>query len=377
MHIVFLTNEYPAGKLAHGGIGSFVQNLARNLVLHKIQVSVVGIAVNGSKEKELDNGVEIHRIKQSAKKYGKFLFNSLAIRKKLKEINSIKPIEIVEGAELSFAFLPKKTGYKKVIRMHGGHHFFAVTLHKKPALWRSFQEITSFKKADALIAVSNYVGETTKELVQFKSPYTTIYNFIDLHRFKNSNKESFENNSIVFIGTICEKKGVQQLVEAFQYIKEKIPTAKLHLVGRDWTSKTIKSYISYLKTLIGSEHLNDIIFHGSVSYETIPTILEKAHVCVYPSHMESFGLTVVEAMAMEKPIVFSDIPPFKEIITDAVSGLACNPMDATDIAEKILILLENKGLALRFGIKARVAVLEKFEIATLVERNIQFYKSIL
>jgi glycosyltransferase involved in cell wall biosynthesis len=93
--------------------------------------------------------------------------------------------------------------------------------------------------------------------------------------------------------------------------------------------------------------------------------------------MESFGLTLVEAMAMEKPIVFSAIPPFKEIITDTISGVACNPLDATDIAEKILLLLKNKEFALRIGIKAREAVLEKFEIATLVKKNIQFYKSIV
>jgi glycosyltransferase involved in cell wall biosynthesis len=377
MHIVFLTNEYPAGESAHGGIGSFVQNLARNLVFHKIHVSVVGISTTGSNEKELDNGVEIHRIKQSTVKLGKFIFNSLEIRKKLKIIHAKNPIDLVEGSELSFAFLPKNTPYKKVIRMHGGHYFFAVTLGKKPALWRSFQEITSFKKADALIAVSDYVGETTKELVHFKLAYTTIHNFIDVHRFKNKGKNTVEHNSIVFIGTICEKKGVKQLVEAFPLIKEMIPTVKLHLVGRDWKSKEIKSYTSYIKTLIASEHLNDIIFHGSVSYEDIPIMLEKAQVCVYPSHMESFGLTLVEAMAMEKPIVFSAIPPFKEIITDTISGVACNPLDATDIAEKILLLLKNKEFALRIGIKAREAVLEKFEIATLVKKNIQFYKSIV
>lgn len=375
MHIVFLTNEYPSETNAHGGIGTFVQNLARNLIHHNIKVSVVGIS---NKETiEVDNGVAVYRIKQSSIIVGKFIFNSIKIRKKLNEIHTEYPIDIVEGSELSFAFLPKSTSYKKVIRMHGGHHFFSVTLNKKPALWRSFQEKTSFKKADALIAVSKFVGETTQRLINFKLPFTVIYNFIDLNRFKNSSKDSFEENSIVFVGTVCEKKGVKQLVEAFPLIKEKQPTAKLHLVGRDWKSKEITSYSAYLKTMIPSEHINDIIFHGSVSYHAIPTFLEKAHVCVYPSHMESFGLTVVEAMAMEKPIVFSAIPPFKEIITDIKSGLQCNPFSATDMAEKISLLLENKELANQLGINARIAVLEKFEITTLVTRNIQFYKSIV
>ena len=174
-------------------------------------------------------------------------------RKKLKEIHSVNPIDIVEGSELSFAFLPKSTSYKKVIRMHGGHHFFAITLNKKPALWRSFQELKSFKKADALIAVSNYVGETTKQLVKFNLQFEVIYNFIDLERFKKSDTDLKEENTIVFIGTVCEKKGVKQLVEAFPLIKKKFPNVKLYLVGRDWKSKEIDSYINYLKEMIGIE----------------------------------------------------------------------------------------------------------------------------
>ena len=377
MHLVFLTNEYPYKELSHGGIGTFVQNLARNLVKNNFKVSVVGVTKEGNEGVENDKGVLIYRIKQSNAKFGKFIFNSLNIRNKLKEIHSINTIDIVEGSELSFAFIPKKTTYKKVIRLHGGHHFFALTLNKKPALWRSFQEIKSFKKADALIAVSNYVGKTTQQLVKFKLPYKVIYNFIDLNKFKNSNIDFYENNSIVFIGTICEKKGVKQLVEAFPLIKEQVPLAKLHLVGRDWSSKKIKSYISYLKTLIADEYLKDIIFHGSIPYDKIPDILEKGHVCVYPSHMESFGLTVVEAMAMEKPIVFSNIPPFKEIIKDKETGLICTPFSKEDIAEKIILLMKNNKLAHQLGINARECVLDKFEVTTLVEKNIQFYKLII
>ena len=372
MHIVFLTNEYPSKTTSHGGIGTFVQNLARNLILQNIKVSVLGIS--NKEKKEVDNGVAIYRIKQSSIKFGKFIINSAKIRKKLKEIHSVNPIDIVEGSELSFAFLPKSTSYKKVIRMHGGHHFFAITLNKKPALWRSFQELKSFKKADALIAVSNYVGETTKQLVKFNLQFEVIYNFIDLERFKKSDTDLKEENTIVFIGTVCEKKGVKQLVEAFPLIKKKFPNVKLYLVGRDWKSKEIDSYINYLKEMISADDLKSIIFSGSIPYEQIPVMLEKAHVCVYPSHMESFGLTVIEAMAMAKPIVYSDIPPFNELITDQMSGLKCNPLNPKDIAEKIVKLLDNSERANEIGNKARIEMLEKFSPEKIVNQNIDFYK---
>ncbi|MFK5957860.1 MAG: glycosyltransferase family 4 protein [Lutibacter sp.] len=378
MHIVYLTNEYPYKDLPHGGIGTFVQNLARNLIKKGIEVSVIGIT-NSNKNvgKESDEGVKIYRIKKSSAKFGKFIFNSYRIRKKIKEIHQKNTIDIVEGSELSFTFLPKKTSYKKVIRMHGGHHFFAITLNKQPAFWRSFQEKKSFKKVDALIAVSNYVGETTQELLQFKLPYKTIYNFIDFSRFQIYDDVKIDKNSIIFIGTICEKKGVKQLVEAFLIVKNKIPNTTLHLVGRDWTSKTVKSYITYLKTFISKADLKAVKFYGAVPYNKIPIILKKAHVCVYPSHMESFGLTVIEAMAIRKPIVFSNIIPFKEIISDKISGLECNPYEPADIAKKIIKILIDKELAIKLSENAKNEVINKFNSTKLVKENINFYNSIV
>jgi len=375
MHIVFLTNEYPKNNESHGGIGTFVQNLARNLFLKGIQVSIIGI--NKCKgEVELDKGVAVYRIEQSKAKFGKFIFNSIRIRKKLSEIHRVKPIDIVEGSELSFAFLPKKTSYKKIIRMHGGHHFFAVTLNKKPALWRSFQERTSFKKADKLISVSEYVGETTSSLLNLIKPYKTIYNFIDLEKFEPKTSVKVIYKSIVFIGTICAKKGVKELVEAFPIIKNKIPNANLLLIGRDWKSKEIPSYIQFLKeNYIDSSFGNGIQFLGTIPQDEIPNVIANADICVYPSHMESFGLTVIEAMSMQKPIVFSNIPPFKEIITNNISGLECNPYDSNDIAEKIIDILSDSDKSVSFAKNARKEVTSKFDSESIIKDNIDFYKS--
>ena len=65
MHIVFLTNEYPKNDESHGGIGTFVQNLARNLIKKNSSVSVVGISNNHLDETEIDEGVVIYRLPKS------------------------------------------------------------------------------------------------------------------------------------------------------------------------------------------------------------------------------------------------------------------------------------------------------------------------
>lgn len=377
MHIVFLTNEYPVQQAAHGGIGTFVQNLARNLVKNKIQVSIIGIVKKDENQFINDQGVLVYGISQSKWRIGKFIENSFRIREKINQINKDNPIDIVEGSELSFAFLPKKTTYKKVIRMHGGHHFFAVTLNKKPALWRSFQEKLSFKKADALIAVSNFVGVTTQKLVKFKQNFTTIYNYIDLEKFKSTANSKAIHNSIIFIGTVCEKKGIKQLIEAFPIVKEAFPEATLKVIGRDWKSKSIQSYTTHVKNLLPDNCKSAVTFFGAVPYTKIPELISQAEICVYPSHMESFGLTLIEAMAMNKMIVYSNIPPFNEIIVNEEEGLACDPFNPKDIASKIIRALEDKKESESRARNAFNSVYQKFNAEKLLEENSNFYKSIL
>ena len=149
---------------------------------------------------------------------------------------------------MNFSFFPKYTSYKKVIRLHGGHHFFAIELNKKPALWRGYQERQSFRKADHYIAVSNYVGSQTQKYLKFNFDYKTIYNSVDTNKFSMSKPENIKKNTLLFVGTVCEKKGIRQLVQAMQLIQKEVPTIKLKIVGRDWKDKAGNSFTSYLKT---------------------------------------------------------------------------------------------------------------------------------
>ena len=80
-----------------------------------------------------------------------------------------KPINSIEGAELSFAFLPKIKDIKYVIRLHGGHHFFAVAENREINKWKGFQEKRSFKKADAIISslpLANFPETLRTSLIQ-------------------------------------------------------------------------------------------------------------------------------------------------------------------------------------------------------------------
>ena len=377
MHIVFLTNEYPKKGESHGGIGTFVKFLAESLVSKGVVVSVLGINNSLLDENTIDKKVSIYRLGKSNWKFGKFYHHNRKIQKKLKEIHLQNPIDIVEGSELNFAFFPNRTPYKKLIRLHGGHHFFAIEQGVKPALWRGFQEKRSFKKADDFVAVSDFVGNQTKKYLNLNFRFKTIYNSINLESFYESNIEKEKPFKLVFIGTVCEKKGIDKLILALPLIKKQHPKVTLDIVGRDWFSKEVKSYIEYLKTIIEDDVRDNINFLGSQPYQSLPKIIESSQVCVFPSIVESFGLTLIEAMAMGKAVAASNIKPFKEIVANNDSVSFFNPNSIEDISEKTSNLFSDKQLRYANGEKSREHIYKMFETDKILNDNINFYKSIL
>ncbi|CAC9976376.1 MULTISPECIES: glycosyltransferase family 4 protein [Flavobacterium] len=377
MHICFLTNEFPKQGFPHGGIGSFVQTLATALVKKNIKVSVVGINYTNKDETEIIENVNVYRLKKSTIKGLSWYFNSKKINDKIIEIHKQDPIHIIESPELGLAFIKKILNIKYIIRLHGGHHFFAESENRKINKWKGFQEKRSFSKADAFIAVSQYVKTHTEKYLSYNNKTVAyISNPIDTDFFKPIIENQSEDK-IVFAGTVCEKKGIRQLIQAFPMVKKEFRNVTLEIYGKDWFFPDDTSYIKMLKDkeLIKlGDVTKSINFHGSTPYSEIPIAYSGASVCVFPSHMETQGLVAPEAMAMEKPVVFTKLGPGPEAIENYRTGLLCDPYNPKDIAEKIIWVLSNKEEAKEMGKKAREHVLTKYGLENIVCQNIDFYK---
>lgn len=380
MHICFLTNEFPKEGFPHGGIGSFVKTLAIALVKKDIKVSVVGINYTSNDETELIEGVNIYRVKRSTVKGFSWYFNSKAINKKVMDIHIHHPVDVIESSELGLAFIHKIKSIKYIIRLHGGHHFFAESENRKINKWKGFQEKRSFKKSDGFIAVSKFVKEHTEKYLSYNNkPVNYISNPIDTEFFKPIVGNEFQNR-IVFMGTVCEKKGIRQLIQAFPLVKKEFPNATLEIYGRDWFFPDGSSYIKMLQEKelpLLDDIVKDIHFHGAIPFRSIPAAYAEASICVFPSHMETQGLVAPEAMAMEKAVVFTKLGPGPEAIEDFKTGLLCDPYSPHDIAEKIMWVFANEKKAKEMSKKARQFVLEKYGLNGLVDLNIDFFQSII
>lgn len=379
MHICFLTQEYPKANLPHGGIGTFIQTISRELIKYGIHVSVVGANYLNSYEEENDQGVNVFRIPASHFKGLKWYINYRNINEKIREIHQKNPIDIVESTELGLAFIKMFSNVKYVIRLHGGHHFFAESENRGINWWKGFQEKRSFNKADKIIGVSQYVVDQTSKYINFENKKGgVILSPANLERFYPAKREKIIPGRIFFAGTICEKKGIRQLVQAMPLIKNAIPNAHLVIAGAEWYfPKSRIAYTDYLRTFIDDSVKDSIGFLGALPNDKIPTEIECSEVCCYPSHMEAMPLAWIEVMCMGKAFVASNLGPGKEIIMHEETGLLCNPLIVADIADKVIYMLANKEKALEMGRRARLFAIEKFSIANIVKQNIQFYKSLI
>jgi glycosyltransferase involved in cell wall biosynthesis len=306
-----------------------------------------------------------------------FVVDGANLRRMLCDINSGCPIDILEGPESSLATVPSDFPAHKVIRMHGGHHFFSVELGERPRPWRSWLERRSFDRADSVCAASKYVAHSTKKLLGLGDTVKVIPNPVDTSDFRPSSSITVENDLIVFVGTVCEKKGVRQLVQAMPTIVDSIPDARLWIIGRDWHDRENHSYTALLKPQIPSDLMPRIVFKGALGHSKLRAEVARATVCAYPSHMEALPIAWLEGMAMGKAIVASRTGPGPEVVEDNKSGLLCDPHDPGSIAEKIIAVLGNPTLARDLGAEARRRAMDEFGIESLVIRNEDFYRSCL
>lgn len=363
-----MTHEYPPGE--HGGIGSFTQTLARKLYKNGHKITIIGNYPVKSMTFENDMGVRVIRIPLSSIPKTGILINGLRMTNILREIHEKEKIDIIEAPNLGLGLISNSLTATKIMRIHS-----TISTEKKIKLVRLWQIRRALRNADYICAVSNFSAESSRKRLKIeKHDIEVIYNPIDTTIFSPQAIENIQKGLILFVGTVCENKGVRQLVQAMPEIIKKIPSAHLLIVGRDWYDyKSGKSYTANLRRFISSDLKKHIEFKGSIEHSQIPKIISSANVCVYPSHMENMPVAWLEGMAMGKSIVASNTGPGPEVIEDGVSGLLCDPFNPHSIAEKIIKILKYPEMSYDLGRQARKRAVELFGIDSLAKKNEVFY----
>jgi glycosyltransferase involved in cell wall biosynthesis len=164
---------------------------------------------------------------------------------------------------------------------------------------------------------------------------------------------------------LVEQKGHQYLIEAFSHAYKQNRDVRLIIVG-DGELK------AHLQNCVHNKDLDSVIsFTGYRS--DIPEILRDIDIFVHPSLWEGFGLSILEAMAMAKPVIATNVSAIPELVEDGVTGLLVPSKDSSSLAQAIVKLSFNEDLRIRFGQSAREKWRKLFSKDNMVEKTEDLY----
>ncbi len=222
--------------------------------------------------------------------------------------------------------------------------------------------ITRFLYADYYIAISKV---TEAELKKNKKNCFFIKHGIELQPEKNIfKKEGIKN--IGYVGRFNESKGIFTLLRAFHSLTLERNDLKLFLFGEGEQKAEIVNFIN-------KNTLNNFVYIYPPSSD-LSNIYSKIDLLILPSiKLEGFGLVLIEAMSFGIPVIVSDLPVFKETITNNENGLIFERNNLYDLIMKITELIENNNLRNKIIANAKLKVMENSDLKKMCDEYIELY----
>jgi glycosyltransferase involved in cell wall biosynthesis len=200
----------------------------------------------------------------------------------------------------------------------------------------------------------------------------TLHDAVDTERFSPAHADRFAvrreagipDDAVVvgFVGRFSPGKGVEELLHAAQRVTQRHPEVRFLIVGE--ASHGEESYGHAIHDLAGQLGLRDAaVFMGYRN--DVPAVMASFDILAFPSHAESFGVVLIEAMAMGKPVVSTNCDGVLDIVVDGMTGIYVPPKDAGALADGLERLVTDPSLRRQMGDAGRARVLQLFD------RNVQ------
>ncbi|MCX7884029.1 MAG: glycosyltransferase family 4 protein [Caloramator sp.] len=176
-----------------------------------------------------------------------------------------------------------------------------------------------------------------------KEKFITIYNWTYEPSTDYETKSYINENIFVCLNTFDHNKGINTLIEAAEILKKSNYNFKVYLFGDGQEKINLKKFVT-------QKELNNYILFNDRTND-ISNVYNKCLALIQPSYIESFGMTIIEAMAHKKPVISAKSGGPEEIIVDNVCGFLIDVGDKHQLAEKMEYLLNNQDKAKQLGNK--------------------------
>lgn len=254
--------------------------------------------------------------------------------------------------------------------------------------------------ADLVLGSSDYITDNVRQRYPHHAHRCqTVYNGVDTEVFAcNNHREPSKTGDLkrlLFVGRVSPEKGVHDLIEAFLLVAEEWPEVHLDIAGpidtlpREFivgvsddpavthlASFYDVDYGSYLRQMVPAHLAGRVNFLGGMPQAGLVEYYQAADVLVNPSYSESFGMSLVEAMACEKPVVATRVGGMLDIVEEGRTGFFAGRGDPQALAEAILRLLGDDALRDEMGKAGRQLVLKRFSWCQVAQSLMNNYEKL-
>lgn len=325
---------------AMGGTQIATYNIAKFLSDRGHEVHVITIKDRKEKKFEIMENFYVHRIKFT--RLFTYTFGEMLYYLKILFIVKKSNIEVIHVQMIRHGragvLIKKLAGIPFVVSPQGSD------IYKSSIYFKKTIAKFVFKNADVVIALTNNMKKEIQKI--YKRKVVIVPNGVDIRQFENLDKGkirkelkiSKQKKVILFVGRLHSIKGVKYLIQAIKIILNKDKNVKLLIVGDGDERKNLENLCKNLNLE------NHVTFVGEVSPEKVPKYMVASDIFVLPSLSESFGIVNIQAMYCGLPIVATNVGGIPENVIDQINGFLIEPRNEYQIAEKVILLLNNNEL---------------------------------
>jgi N-acetyl-alpha-D-glucosaminyl L-malate synthase BshA len=300
---------------------------------------------------------------------------TLALATKMAEVASYEKLDILHVhyaiPHAISAYLAKqilKGDLRVVTTLHGTD----ITLVGRD---ESYLPITRFgiEESDGVTAVSRWLRDETFEHFQTQKEIDVVPNFVDPERFKRGGGTVgmfyCEGEKLIcHISNFRPVKRIMDVVEIFEKVNRRTPS-RLLMIGDGPDRSRAEAYCR-------EHHLRDrVYFLGNV--QNLEDILGACDLFLLPSDTESFGMSALEALASEVPVIATRTGGLPEVVVDGENGYLLPVGDIDAMSERAVEILLDEGLRRRMGRAGRAWAIEQFDEAKIIPLYVEIYERVL
>lgn len=231
-------------------------------------------------------------------------------------------------------------------------------------------------RIDHLIAVSRAIVRKIEDEGRFGAPVSLIYNGVDLERYADQeacctlHEEYGIPAGAPIVGVVARlepEKGISTLLDAWPIVLASAPDAHLLVVGEGSLREVLETQaraLRLLPSIDAPDRPARVTFTGR--RDDVPAVTAALDVAVLPSYREAQGLSILEAMALSRPVVASAVGGIPEMIEDGLTGLLVAPREPASLAGAIARLLTDHPYADTLARAGKDLVHERFCVELMV-----------